>query len=161
MGAYLAACIAAGLAAALLMMSSAILLDLLQGLSFTSRGNHVHTALHVTAAVGMLAAIFALLPAAVLIALAEARRQRSAVFYGIAGAVAAILAFGTMHACGLIMLAWSSTGASRRMSLLDTARMLLTREQVFLLLISCVGALAGGLVYWGSAGTRRGAPPAA
>lgn len=154
--AYLAACVAGGFAATLLMVSPAIVLGLLQGRSFSTRVHPVAALVSGAAVVSLLAAIFALLPTAVLIALAEARRQRSAAFYGIAGTVAAILAWGTMHACGLIMVAWSPTTAPHRPALLDTARRLLTGEQVIFLLIACVGGLVGGLVYWRIAGRTAG-----
>ena len=94
--AYLAACAAAGAVAALLVVLLPTVLDLLSGRNYTSgvAPNLIGSSVEIAVLVSILAAIYALLPTAALIAFAEARRQRSAALYGTAGVLAATLALG-------------------------------------------------------------------
>lgn len=92
----------------------------------------------------LLVAVFAFVPAVLVIGLAEAARVRSAAFYGCGGAIAAVAAFhlftiGDEDLFRPLRLWMEWTVADAALALLIVA-----------------GGLAGGLVYWSVAGTNAG-----
>jgi NADPH:quinone reductase-like Zn-dependent oxidoreductase len=139
-GAYLAASLAAGIAVALTLVSRLIaaLVQADTHARMLAPPNPVDVFLWTTWLTGGLAAVYAFIPAALIIAFAEARDLRSAAYYSGAGIVAAIAAlsimFRTLHLVGSDLLILGAGGG------------------------------VGGLVYWWiagrSAGDWRGAPPA-
>ena len=96
--------------------------------------------------VGLVVVVFALVPALIVIGVAEVVRVRSAAFYGSTGAIAGILCWGVLFR-GNGQWFWS------RLAMAWTA------EQAFLMLAMLavgMGGLAGGLVYWAIAGKTAG-----
>jgi hypothetical protein len=150
MGAYLAASAAAGFVLALEMLLAVLVEPLLQGRPPPSPAlppNPVQLMLLMGAWSTFVVFVLAFVPAVVAIAVAEARRLRSALFYACSGAIAAMLAWGV-----LVRLDRLAPGQA----------LSLAREQAFLVLAISAAGLIGGLVYWGIAGRSAGdwwAPP--
>lgn len=139
-GGYLAASLAAGSAVALVLMLWPPIVYLLNGgwPPLPVPPSTATVLLAATLGASFFAALYAFIPAALVIAVAEARGLRSAAYYGGAGTVAAIAAICIF---------------SRTLQLPASA----------LLTLGAAG-LVGGLVYWRiagrSAGTWGGAPRA-
>jgi hypothetical protein len=148
MGAYLAASVAAGFVLALELVLAVFVDPLLQGRwppNAAVPPSPAHLVLLMGAWSSFLIFILAFVPAVAAIALAEARRLRSAAFYACAGVIAAMLAWGAL--VRLDRSALAAPGQALR----------LAREQAFLLLAIAAAGLIGGLVYWGIAGRSAGA----
>jgi hypothetical protein len=96
-GAYLAACFAAGLVVAVEVMLLNLIALPLEGRSLSNApvaASPAYALLLLTWLTGILAVTYAFLPAAIAIAIAEVRDQRAAGFYGGAGILTAAVAWG-------------------------------------------------------------------
>jgi hypothetical protein len=158
-GAYLAASMAAGFTLTL----EWVVADLLRGRSLGAPADYV--VMQGTQLFAMLAAILALVPATVVIVLAETFRWRSAMFHGLAGIVASILAPFVMMPAWIAIAMGNQAPVTRPTPTGSTIPQKPFLEPPtlqglwFLLAFAAAGAVAG-VVYWSiagrSAGTWRG-----
>jgi hypothetical protein len=149
-GAYLAACIAAGFTLGL----SALVLPFI-GAALEGRGqvdlpplaSLLYAWLLLGAWIGAFVAVLAFVPAAVVVAVAEAARLRSAAFYVAIGAIAAIACWAVViREGGLLPMPGLALSLAPERALVTGA----------LVLAAGLGGLAGGLVYWRIAGRTAG-----
>jgi hypothetical protein len=140
--AYLATCITAGFVVAVVMMHTGVIATLVEGRSLSHApvaASPAYALLWLTWMSAILATFYVLLPAAIIIAIAEVRRWRSAALYAAAGAGVACLWAGVVllrdsgpYAVG----SWAFAGS-----------------------VLGLPGLIGGLVYWWIAGRTAGEVP--
>jgi hypothetical protein len=138
--AYLAACFVAGLVVAMELMLLGLTMSLLEGRSSSKAPvatSPAYALLWVTWMTSILATIYAFLPASIAITIGEVRRWRSAAFYGGAGVLTAVAAWGIFVSRSLpeTTYRWGATP----------------------ILLASVAGLVGGLVYSRIAGRSAGA----
>jgi hypothetical protein len=152
-GGYLAACIAAGFTLGL----SALVLPYV-GAALEGRGqldlpplpSLLYAWLLLGAWIGVFVAVLAFVPAVVVVAVAEAARLRSAAFYGLVSALAAVACWAVViRENGLLPMPGLAFSLAPERALVTGA----------LVLAAALGGLTGGLVYWRIAGRSAGRQP--